>query len=256
MPLSRLSLIAISFMAFALAACSPASEAEEGPVVLAAASLQEVLQDAADAWAAQGHAEPVLSFAGTQALARQVDAGAPADMLIAADAQWMDWLEERDLIETSSVQVVAANSLAFIRPLDAPENGQIALTGRLAMGDPDAVPAGRYARAALTEMGLWQDVAALIVPTENVRAALALVERGEVDAGIVYASDAKASGRVRVEPVALPLPPGTAIAYPAALVTNSVNAEAGEFLAFLASDEAAPIWCARGFARPEGQPPC
>ena len=149
----------------------------------------------------------MLSFAGTPTLARQVEAGAPADLIVTADAQWMDELERADRIEPDSRAVLATNTLVLIRGPAAPASTatpepamRAALGGkaRVAMADPDSVPAGRYGKAAITTLGLWPAVAPRVVPTESARAALALVERGAVPYGVAYATDASASTRVRV----------------------------------------------------------
>lgn len=233
-----------------LASCS-ATEAH-GPVVLAPASLQNALEDVADAWAAQGHSRPVLSFAGTAALARQAEAGAPADIIISADAQWMDWLETRELVDPETRRVVAGNRLTLISASPSDVDGSIAErlrslgNGRLAMGDPATVPAGRYARTALESMELWDDVQSQIVPTENVRAALALVEAREARFGIVYATDAAASARVygaaTFDHSDMP-----EITYPAALLSVASHPQATAFLEFLSGPAARAIYAAHGF---------
>lgn len=222
-------------------------------MVLAPSSMTDVMGDLADAWEAQGHPRPVLSLAGTPSLARQIEAGAPADVVITADEEWMGWLTQTALVDPSSRLAVAGNALVFVERIDGvlPSSG-----GKIAMGDPESVPAGRYAKAAMEAAGVWEEVSAHVVPAENVRAALLLVERGEADAGIVYVSDAAASGRVRAVPFPHPLPDGMAIIYPAALVAGARHPDAQAFLAFLASDEGAAIICARGFTMPEGRDPC
>ena len=233
-----------------LSACSGSQP--RGPVVLAAASLQEALEEIADAWAAQGHPRPVLSFAGTPALARQVEAGAPADVFISADEQWMDWLEQRGEIRPQTRQVIAGNGLVSILPLTAtPFADEFAniTQGRIAMADPDTVPAGRYAKAALEEFGAWNAVQRGLVTTENVRVALRLVELGEADGAVVYASDAAASDKVivihRFDPASHP-----PIAYPAAVLARSENPQAGEFVSFLRSARAGEIFARHGFLPP------
>lgn len=246
-PLPRLFACAMAAL-LSLSACSPAPES--GPVVLAASSLTEALEDVADAWAAQGHPRPVLSFAGTQALARQVESGAPADLVLFADSEWMDSLAQGGLIDPASRHNLLSNRLMLIRPNDAPVVTLETLgEGRLALADPESVPAGRYARAALETMGLWQDLADNVVPTENVRAALALVERGEVELGIVYVSDALASDRVE-EVEFLPEASYPPIRYPAAIVAGSSHPDSAAFNRFLRSDAAMAIFVAHGFEQP------
>lgn len=250
------TLLLCCFAASTLASC--AAEEERGPVVLAAASLQGALEEVADDWAARGHARPVLSYAGTPSLARQIQGGAPADLFISADAQWMDWAQERDLITPETRRDLLSNALVFIAHKDDTDCGTgpcSADNARLAIADPDAVPAGRYAKAAMQADGSWSEWADRIVPTENVRAALALVENEQARYAVVYASDALASDRVDVA-YQLHMPEGQSITYPAALLTGAANAEAWEFLDYLASPDAAQIFCAHGFTMPDGRPPC
>lgn len=235
-----------------LAACG--NERERGPVVLAPASMQEALEDVAEAWSERGHAAPLLSFAGTQAQARQLEQGAPADVIITADREWMDWLDKRGLVETGSRRVIAANGLTLVSsapfdPDDTIERRVNALgDGRLALADTQAVPAGRYARTALENMGLWGTVARSVVPAENVRAALALVETGEAPLGVVYQTDAAASDRVHgiaFDPRDVP-----DISYPAALVTGARHTERAAFLQFLSSEAAQAIFARHHFISP------
>lgn len=239
-----------------LAMLSPAQAQQRGPVVLAAASLQEGLSEAADRWAALGHARPVLSFAGSSALARQIAAGAPADLFISADNEWMDYVAARKLLRPGSRAAFLSNRLVLIAPVDSRLRLVIGRgfpiaralgTGRLAMADPAAVPAGKYGRAALTKLGVWPGVAGRIASAENVRAALALVERGEAPLGIVYATDAKASARVRIVGVFPPAshPP---IIYPMALLRTARNRDADAFRRFLLSPQGKAIFVRHGFA--------
>lgn len=222
---------------------------------MAAASMQEALTDAADAWEKRGNVRPVLTFAGTSALARQILAGAPADLFIAADEEWMDELEQAGAIDPASRAVLAGNSLVLIAPAESETTpfrspgslDQAIGDSRLAMADPDAVPAGRYGKAALRSLGLWDDVAERITNSENVRAALALVERGEAPVGLVYASDAAASDKVRVATV-LPTKSHPPIRYPLALLEGSSSADAERFRAFLLSDEGQQILVRHGFS--------
>jgi len=219
----------------------------QGPTVLAASSLQEALTEVADGWTRQGYAAPRLSFAASSALARQIEGGAPADLYISADEEWMDRLANEGLLREGSRADLLTNELVLITPVDAPADGLGALaSGRLALADPDAVPAGRYARAALERLGLWQRVAKQVVPAENVRAALALVERGEVPLGIVYATDAQASRKVKV---AYRFPPEShpAIRYPVAVLATSEHPQAEDFRAFLASVDAQGVLKRHGF---------
>lgn len=238
-----------------VAAPSQAPAQARGPLVLAAASLQEPLTDASALWARQRHARPVVSFAATSALARQVEAGAPADLFISADSEWMDALAAKGLIRKNSRTVLVSNRLVLI----APRSSRVVLKigrgfglaralveGRLAMADPDAVPAGRYGRAALTALGVWPGLKDKIARAENVRAALALVERGEAPLGIVYATDARASAKVRVVGK-FPAASHPAIRYPIAVLTASTHPQAAEFQRFLLSAPGQAVFRRHGF---------
>ncbi|MET0372019.1 MAG: molybdate ABC transporter substrate-binding protein, partial [Sphingobium sp.] len=195
------------------------------PLVLAAASLQESLSAAADAWARTGHPRPILSFAGSSALARQIKAGAAADLFISADEEWMDDVEQARLLRAGTRADMAGNRLALVAPRNAGIRLKIGRgmpliraigTGTLAMADPDSVPAGRYGKAALISLGVWRSVSGRIARTENVRAALALVERGASPLGIVYATDARVSKGARIVGV-FPATSHPPIRYPLAL---------------------------------------
>jgi molybdate transport system substrate-binding protein len=247
-------LLAILPALLLLAGCSGEPQ---GPVVLAAASLQDALGDAADAWAEKGHARPVLSFAGSASLARQIANGAPADIFICADTEWMDTLvedgfvvgERRDLVANRLV-LVAPHDSAIAVDLDNPTGLLLALPpgSRVAMGDPDTVPAGRYGKAAFESLGLWRALKDRIAPAENVRAALALVEAGEAPLGVVYETDALVSDRVRVV-ATIPPESHKPIRYPIALVGKYPRSHAQGFFAFLAGEEARAIFQRYGFRR-------
>jgi len=250
-----IALLAAMLLTMLTTACSDAKNAR-GPLVLAAASLHEALSEAADAWAAKGNPRPVLSFGGTPQLARQIRAGAPADLFIAADAQWMDDLAREDLIQPHSRAVITSNALVLIAARDTTIDlnvqpgfplAQALGTSRLAMADPQTVPAGRYARQALTRLKVWPSFASRITRTENVRIALALVARGEAPLGIVYASDAKAEPDVRIIGP-FPAESHVPISYPIARLASSSHAQAENFRAFLLSDDARAIFLRHGFS--------
>lgn len=237
-------------------AAGPARAQGRGPVVLAASSLQEGLTDAANFWAASGHARPVLSFAGTPALARQIMAGAPADLFVSADAVWMNDVARAGYVEAGTRALFVSNRLVLVAPMQSKARLAIAAhfplaralgTGRLAMADPDTVPAGRYAKAALTNLGVWPSVAGKIARAENVRAALALVERGAAPLGIVYATDARASAMVRTLGV-FPQTSHPPITYSLARLRTSRHAEAEGFRRFLLSPRGKAIMARRGFS--------
>ena len=224
--------------------------------MLAPASMTEVLEALGEEWAGQGNRPPVLSFAGTPALARQIVAGAPADIVVSADAQWMDWMVQRNLVNAQSRSVLAGNALALVSHQELTGEHSIAEllarpgTERLAMADSELVPAGRYGKAALQEMGLWLAVKDTVIPTDNVRMALALAERGEADLALVYASDlqlvARSLSAIAFEPEFTPQ-----ITYPAALVEESQHKDAAAFLAFLNSSQARAIFVQHGFVSAE-----
>lgn len=235
-----------------------ANAAERGPLVLAAASLQESLGAAADAWAAKGHVRPILSFAGSSALARQIIAGAPADLFLSADEPWMDAVEKAGMTKAGTRTTLLGNRLVLIGPASgtlrlAPARGfplaHALGGGRLAVANTDAVPAGKYAKAALTALGVWNGVAGKLAPAENVRAAMALVERGAAPLGIVYATDAKASKRVRVVGV-FPASSHPPIRYPVARLKTSSHRDAAAFRAFLVSKAGRAIFARYGFSAP------
>jgi len=235
----------------------PAMAQQRGPLVLAAASLQEAMTAAANAWAAQRHARPVLSFAASSALARQIRSGAPADLFVSADEEWMDDVEKAGFVQRGSRADMAGNRLVLIAPARAPLQLRItrgmpiarALGGsRLAMANPDSVPAGKYGRAALTALGVWPDVANRLALGDNVRSALTLVERGEARLGIVYATDARASKAV-VLVDSFPAGSHAPIRYPLARLSASRNPEAEGFRRFLLSRAGQDILARYGFSR-------
>jgi molybdate transport system substrate-binding protein len=245
--LAAVRLLVLALLFPALLACGGTGEPEQGPVVLAASSLQESLEEVGRAWAAQGHPAPVLSFAGTSALARQVEQGAPADLFVSADEEWMDTLAGQDLLRAGSRTDLLGNRLVLVTRKGGTVRRLADLgDGKLALADPAAVPAGKYARASLENLGQWQAVEASVVPAENVRAALALVERGEAALGIVYVTDALASKGVEVLET-LPESSHPPIRYPGAVLAGSKHPDAAAFLGFLSSDEARAIFARHGF---------
>jgi len=234
-----------------------AAPASQAPVVLAAASLQESLNAAADAWARAGHPRPVLSFAASSTLARQAEAGAPGDLFVSADEDWMDALAAKGLLAPGTRSDLVGNRLAIVEPVGRhsaiPSRGarlaRVLGAGPLAMADPDSVPAGKYGKAALEKLGAWTAIAPRVVRAENVRAALALVERGAAPFGIVYLTDAKASAKVRVAGV-FPRASHPPILYPIARLARSTNPEAEGFRRFLLSPRGRAIFMRFGFGAP------
>lgn len=234
---------------------TPAAAREQGPLVLAAASLQESLSTAADAWAAKGHQRPLLSFAASSALARQIEAGAPADLFLSADEPWMDAVAAKGLVRPHSRAILLTNRLVLVSPADNKAGlvirrgfplGPALGPGRLAMADPDSVPAGKYGKEALTTLGVWPAVAGRIAAAENVRAALALVERRQAPYGIVYETDARASRAVRIVGT-FPAASHQPITYPIARLSRSTHEEAEGFRRFLLSAPGKAIFRRYGF---------
>jgi molybdate transport system substrate-binding protein len=246
--LALAALLAASTLAYA-------QPGERSVRVFAAASLTDVLNELSGAYQAAGHPRPVFNFAASSVLARQIDQGAEADLFVSADEPWMDYLAERRLIEAGTRVSFLSNRLVLIAPRAAPMNLRIAygfdlhgaLNGdRLAMADPDSVPAGRYGRAALQNLGIWSAVAGDVVRAENVRAALRFVELGEAGAGIVYLTDAQASNDVVVVGE-FPAASHPRISYPMAVVRGGRTREATAFEAFLQSDLADAVFRRAGF---------
>ncbi len=217
------------------------------------------MTDAADAWARAGHPRPVVSFAASSALARQAMAGARADLFISADEEWMDAVAAKNMLRPGTRRDLLGNRLVLVAPLMSArgsvplgQRGALARVlgeGRLAMADPDAVPAGRYGKAALEKLGDWPSVAGRIARAENVRAALALVERRAAMLGVVYATDARASNKVRVVAV-FPADSHPPIRYPIAILARSAHPDAAGFHAFLLSRRGQAIFRRHGFSAP------
>ncbi len=233
---------------------APAVQAKE-VVVFAAASLKNALDDISAAWEAETGKKVVVSYAGSNALARQIEAGAPADIFISADSDWMDYAASKGLIRPESRSDLLRNTLVLIAPKDSAAQVQLqpglnlapALgTGRLAMANVDAVPAGKYGRAALERLGAWEGVRGRVAQTDNVRAALLLVSRGEAPLGIVYRTDAVSDPTVRIV-ATFPEDSHPPIVYPVALTKDSSNPDAAPFLGFLRSRRAKPLFERQGF---------
>jgi molybdate transport system substrate-binding protein len=223
--------------------------------VYAAASLGDVLGEIAEAWTDRTGGELTLVLAGSSAIARQIQAGAPAGLVILANPDWMDVLDAAGVIDAASRTDLLGNRLVLIgapgqAPLDLsdPEALPTRLDeGRLALALTEAVPAGIYARAALNSLGLWAAVAPRVVEADNVRAALALVALGAADFGIVYATDAEAEPRVTVL-AEIPADTHPPIIYPAALVAGGETTGATALLAFLTTPVARAVFESHGFS--------
>lgn len=232
-----------------------APAAAQDLLVFGAASLRDALDAVIGAYQSAGGGPVRASYASSSVLARQIEQGAPADLFISANPSWMDYLEEGSLIRADTRVDLLGNGLVLVAPSSqeleleiAPGFDLVAALGggRLAMGDPDHVPAGIYGKAALESLGIWQAVEPRLARADNVRAALALVARGETPLGIVYRSDAVADPSVHVVGVfsAASHPP---IVYPAAVTAESKHPDAPDLIEFLTSDAAAPLFERFGF---------
>lgn len=233
-------------LAFAfLAMVVTGARAAEPLRVFAAASLTSALSDVASQWQKQGHPAPVLVFGASSALARQVEAGAPADVFASADLSWMDYLDRRGRIDAATRRNMLGNELALVAPAGRRFDVEMrsgfdlagAFRGKLCTGEPGVVPVGIYARQSLEALGWWNGLEGRIVGTDDVRTALAFVERGECAAGIVYASDAAISDKVEIV-ARFPEDAHQPIVYPFALVRGA-GPDAKAFLEFVATDAAA-----------------
>jgi molybdate transport system substrate-binding protein len=229
-------------------------------VIFAAASLKNALDDVAVQYQRETGTHAAISYAASSTLAKQIEAAAPADLFISADLDWMNYLAERQLIKPESRTNLLGNSIVLIAPAASaatvtigPNFPLASLLGkdRLAMADPNAVPAGKYGKAALEKLGVWSAVADHVAGAENVRAALMLVSRGECPFGIVYKTDAAADPGVTIVGT-FPADTHPPITYPMALVTASTNPDAAAFAAYLRSPAAQPLFERQGFTSLEG----
>jgi molybdate transport system substrate-binding protein len=234
-----------------------AAAADTEVVVFAAASTTNALNEIAELYAARKLGRIKSSFASSSTLAKQIESGAPADLFLSADLKWMDYLEEKNLIVKESRFDLLSNRIVLIVPAGSAVK-QINVTpglvltavlgtdGRLAIGDPEHVPAGRYGRKALETLGAWDQVKDRLAPMKDVRAALVLVERAEAPLGLVYSTDAAISRKVRVAGD-FPADSHPPIVYPVAAVSGGKIAEAKQFLDFLRSPEARAVFGKYGF---------
>jgi len=257
----RLPFRAAAFaIAFALAAFplpSPAA-AENAPVVVfAAASLKNALDEIAAGWTAKSGFAVKASYGASPALAKQIEEGAPADLFISADLDWMDYVEKKNLLQAGTCDNLLGNSIVLVASPDWTK-GEVKIApnfpladllggGRLAMAGVATVPAGKYGKAALETLGVWSSVANRLAEAENVRAALALVTRGEAPLGIVYRTDDAAEPKVKIVGT-FPDDSHPPIVYPAAALANSKNPHAEALLRYLAGPEARAIFEKDGFA--------
>jgi molybdate transport system substrate-binding protein len=229
--------------------------AAEKVTVFAAASLKNALDAANAAWSKESGKEAVASYAASGALAKQIENAAPADVFISADLNWMDYVAEKKLIKEDTRSNLLGNRLVLVaakeaaKPVDIKQGFDLSGLvgdGKLAMGEPKSVPAGKYAQTALDKLGVWKSVEPKAAFAESVRAALALVSRGEAPYGIVYQTDAAADKGVAIVGT-FPADSHPPIIYPIALLAESKNADAATSLEFLKSDKAAPFFTEQGF---------
>jgi molybdate transport system substrate-binding protein len=246
-------MVALAVAAVGVTPAVPAFAADV--TVFAAASLKEAMDAQAKRFEAATGNKVIVAYAASNALARQIEGAAPADLFISADLDWMDYVEQRHLVAPGTRVTLLRNSLVLVEPASgtsalriAPGFGLAAALGqdKIAMANPDSVPAGIYAKAALEALGVWGGVAKQVARTENVRAALALVSRGEAPLGIVYGTDAFADRNVRIVDT---FPPNThpPILYPAAVLASSKSPAAKPLLDFLRTADAGKVWQQFGF---------
>lgn len=239
-------------MLLVLALCFPA-QASDRMLVFGAASMKDALEAAGRDYEQQTGGRLVFSFASSSVLAKQIAAGAPADLYVSANSQWADWLEKQAMVNAASRRNIAGNSIVIAgKPVEGNVPGPEGLLtkGKFAMGDPSHVPAGRYGREALKSLGIWEEVKKHAVYGENVRVALEYVARGEVGAAIVYGSDLTVAPELKAL-YRFPASSHDPIVYPA-LLTEKGNADAKGFLDFLSSEKGQAILAKFGFV-PAGQ---
>ncbi|AKK68674.1 molybdate ABC transporter substrate-binding protein [Xanthomonas translucens] len=247
----------LCLLSLAVAMAVPPALAQTPLTVFAAASLKESLDEAAAAYQQSSGTPLQVSYAASSALARQVEQGAPADVFFSADLEWMDYLQQRQLVDPAQRRNLLGNTLVLVAPLssaakvDLRKPGTLAAAlgaqGRLAVGQTTSVPAGKYARAALQTLRQWDGVQACLAESDSVRAALMLVARGEAPLGIVYGSDAKAEPKVRVVAV-FPADSHAPIVYPVAALRASTHPAATDFVRWLGTPPAQAIFQRHGFS--------
>ena len=250
----RVALMA-ALVLFGATIVSSAARADD-VLVFAAASLKNALDDAIADFAKSGGAKVNASYAASSALAKQIDNGAPADIFISADPDWMNDVQKNNMIQTSTRADMLGNKLVIVEPADSTAKVDIAPNfllakmlgdNHLAMADPDSVPAGKYGKSALQKLGVWDSVEGKVARAEDVRAALAYVSRKEAPFGVVYQTDAAADKGVKVAGF-FPADSYPPIIYPIARTTSSKNPDAAKFLAYLRSDKAKPFFEKQGFS--------
>jgi molybdate transport system substrate-binding protein len=252
----RSAIVVALAVLIALLPLSAHAQRPNPPLIFAAASLKTALDAIAADWRKDAGKSVAISYASSSALARQIEQGAPADIFFAADLDWMDWLQERNLIRASTREVLLGNSLVLIAPIDAPVALKIAPgldlseaigDTRLSVTEVKSTPAGRYTKAALDNLGMWVKVEHRLSQSDTVRAALAFVARGEARLGIVYATDARAEPRVKIVGT-FPASSHPAVLYPVALTASSSNPDAAAFVGYLRSPSAVLRFAEQGFS--------
>lgn len=241
-------------VAFLGTAALPAMAAEK-VTVFAAASLKNALDAANAAWAKESGKEATASYAASSALAKQIEGGAPADVFISADLDWMDYVAKKDLIKADTRSNLLGNRIVLVaskdkaKPVDIKQDFDLSGLlgdGKLAMGEVKSVPAGKYGKAALEKLGVWSSVESKVAGAESVRAALALVSRGEAPYGIVYQTDVTADPGVAIVGT-FPAESHAPIIYPIAILAESKNPDAAGYLEFLKSEKSAHFFTEQGF---------
>ena len=235
---------------------SPAPAQDKSITIFAAASMKNALDEIDAAFTAKTGIKTIASYAASSMLAKQIEQGAPADIFISADTDWMDFAIDKKVVNETTRINLLGNSLVLIAPQDSAINrvtigpgfdlAGLAGSGRIATGDVNSVPVGKYARAALQKLGAWQAAEPKFAMAESVRAALLLVARGEVTLGIVYATDARIESGVKIVGT-FPADSHPAIIYPVA-ATTSAKPEAFSYLSFLRSSAAKAIFERYGFS--------
>jgi molybdate transport system substrate-binding protein len=254
-PMNRLAGLLVAFAVSLAAIPAPAAAQDKSLTIFAAASMKNALDEVDAAYTAKSGVRITVSYAASPALAKQIEQGAPADVFISADTDWMNYAIGKKTINESSRVNLLGNSIVLIAPMDSKVDNvnigpgfdlaRLAGDGRIATGDVKSVPAGKYAKAALEKLGSWQAVESKFAMAESVRAALTLVARGEAVLGIVYATDAKVEPGVKIVGT-FPADSHPAIVYPVA-ATITAKPEASDYLAFLRSTAAKTILEKYGF---------
>jgi molybdate transport system substrate-binding protein len=251
----RAFLFLVTFTALIILPGLDGAQGRERILVFSAGSTIDAITEVGDLFNEQGNGKCVISCAASSTLAKQIEQGAPADIFISANPKWMDYLSEKDLIEPETRFDLLGNRLVLIAPISNDSRIKITrgldLAGllgkeRIAMGDPDHVPAGIYGKRALMTLGMWDDIKDRVAPMKDVRSALVMVEREETPLGIVYSTDARISKEVRIVGV-FPETSHPPIIYPVAIVTDKESPATKRLILFLQSPEARGVFLKHGF---------